>query len=76
MGARLFDRETIEDVLVNVIPLVVLAYFALLFTLFDPWTDPYFLGIGLGLLVVPFVALAGVTYVAGRAISAADGTHG
>lgn len=76
MSARVLDRETFSDVLVNVIPLVILAYFTLLFVLTRPGDQPYFVAIRIGLLVVPFVSLAVVTYVSARIISRADANTG
>ena len=68
--AATFDRDTLLDLLVNVIPLVIIAFFVVAFALFDPFGgDTLGRVIQVVLLVAPFVALAVLTYVSGKAIS-------
>jgi hypothetical protein len=68
--AATFDRDTLLDLLVNVIPLVIIAFFVVAFALFDPFGgDTLGRVIQVVLLVAPFVALALLTYVSGKAIS-------
>lgn len=70
MAGSLFTKEVLLDVAVNVVPLLILGTFFVLFVVVTPW------GIGLSfesivqllLLVVPFVGLAVVTYLAARQI--------
>ncbi|MEZ3115871.1 DUF6684 family protein [Halobaculum sp. MBLA0147] len=65
-----FDRDTLLDLLVNVIPLVIIAFFVGAFALFDPFQgDSLGRAIQLLLLLAPFVALAVLTYVSGKAIA-------
>ncbi|WP_313692790.1 DUF6684 family protein [Halorarum halobium] len=69
--ARIFDRETLLDLTVNVIPLGIILFFAVGFLIFNPWAslDQFGQLVAMGLLVVPFVALALLTYVSGKAIA-------
>lgn len=72
MESGIFTKEVLLDVAVNVVPLLILGAFFALFVVVTPW------GIGLSLesviqmllLVVPFVGLAVVTYVAATKIEA------
>lgn len=69
MGKYLLDRETILDVSVNIIPLVIILVFFVLFVLVDPYAwEPLTVVVSLGLLVVPFGFLALVTYLTGWTI--------
>ncbi|WP_227355163.1 DUF6684 family protein [Haladaptatus salinisoli] len=74
MAERVFDRETILDLTVNVVPLGIMAFFLVLFIVVTPWKGSFFIDvIGWGLLVVPFVALALLTYVAAIKIEGPGG---
>lgn len=65
-----FDRETLLDLVVNVIPLVIILFFVVAFAVVRP-----FGGDRLGeilmyvLLIAPFLALAVLTYLSGKAIA-------
>jgi len=65
-----FNRETLLDTLVNVVPLGILAFFFLVFLLVNPWTGgPRLQGVLQILLVlVPFVLLALLTYETAKRI--------
>jgi hypothetical protein len=74
MSTRIFDRDTLLDLTVNIIPLAIMAFFVVAFVVVDPWGD---LGVfsrplQLALLIVPFAALAVLTYVSGKAIAGAE----
>lgn len=70
MSERTFDRETLLDLTVNIVPLGILAFFVLVFLVVNPWGfDPFVALISMGLLVVPFAVLALVTFVSGRAVA-------
>ena len=70
MSERTFDRETLLDLTVNIVPLGILAFFVLVFLIVNPWGfDPFVALISMGLLVVPFAVLALVTFVSGRAVA-------
>jgi cytoskeletal protein RodZ len=74
MSERTFDRETLLDLTVNVIPLGIILFFVVVFLLIKPWEqDPLIQIISMGLLVIPFVGLALLTFVSGRAIAQAEG---
>lgn len=69
--AGVFDRETLLDLIVNVIPLGIILFFVVAFAVVDPFGGDR-LGrlLQFGLLVVPFLALAVLTYVSGKVIAA------
>lgn len=65
-----FDRETMLDLTVNVIPLVIILFFVVVFVVISPFGfSPVDTTIQFALLLGPFVALAILTYYAGKAIS-------
>jgi membrane protein implicated in regulation of membrane protease activity len=66
MSGYLLDRETLLDVTVNIIPLVIIAFFFALFALSSGYLwEPFIISVSLGLLVVPFALLGIVTYLSG-----------
>lgn len=70
MSESTLDRETMLDLLVNIVPLAIIVFFAILFLVVEPWgTDLFIQAISLGLLVVPFLVLALVSYVSGSAVA-------
>jgi hypothetical protein len=65
-----FDRETLLDLTVNVIPLVIILFFVVVFAVVSPFGfSAVDTTIQYALLLGPFVALAILTYYAGKAIS-------
>lgn len=77
MSDTTFDRETLLDLTVNVVPLAIILFFAALIVVFDPFgSDIVVVGLAELLHVVPFVVLAVVTYVSGRIIAEAEHTGG
>ena len=73
MANEIFDRETQLDLLVNIIPLFILAFFIVGFLLFAPFgLDPLASSIQLGLIAVPFVLLAVLTYFAAVAVAGSE----
>lgn len=69
MTEYLLDRETLLDVIVNIIPLVIIAFFFVLYIFSDDYIwQPFIIFISLVLLIVPFGLLALVTYASGWAI--------
>ena len=69
MAYRVFEKETLLDISVNIIPIVILVIFIgmLLFT--EPWPfNAVIEVVSLGLHLVPIVGLAIVTYIAARYI--------
>ena len=70
MAAKIFDKETILDLTVNIIPLGIIAFFIVVFAVFDPFGFDFLASsIMYGLLIVPFIALAILTYISGKAIA-------
>lgn len=70
---EIFDRETLLDLTVNVVPLVIIGFFVVAFALFQPFgVDPLASGLQFLLLLVPFVLLALLTYLAGYAIASTE----
>ena len=77
MAERTFDRETLLDLTVNIIPLGIILFFVVMFLMIRPWgPNLYMETVSMGLLVIPFVALAALTYFSGRIISRDEGTTG
>jgi len=68
-----FEKETLLDLTVNVIPLGIILFFIGAFALFNPFgLDPVFSGLQFSLMVSMFLLLAVLTYYAGRAIEGAE----
>lgn len=64
MAHSVFNRDTLLDISVNIVPLVIIAFFVGVLLLLPPWEPSLFvMVIALGLHVVPFVLLALLTYV-------------
>ncbi|WP_049899609.1 DUF6684 family protein [Halococcus agarilyticus] len=74
MAERVFDRETLLDLTVNVIPLGMLLFFVLLFAVTTVGSTPIATVVSQALLVVPFVVLTGTTYLTGRIIAESQKT--
>ena len=73
MTGPLFDKETLLDLTVNIIPLFIILFFVVAFAVFAPFgIDPLASGLQYALLVAPFVFLAILTYISGRAIAGAE----
>ncbi|MBB6645946.1 DUF6684 family protein [Halobellus ruber] len=73
MSNEIFDRETQLDLLVNVIPLFILAFFIVGFLVFAPFgIDPLASAIQFGLIAVPFVLLSVLTYFAAVAVAGSE----
>ncbi|SEN92223.1 hypothetical protein SAMN05216388_100661 [Halorientalis persicus] len=68
-----FDRETILDLTVNMIPLGILLFFIVAFGLVNPFGwDNVISSLQFGILIAAFVLLAILTYYSGKAISKAE----
>lgn len=68
-----FDRETLLDLVVNAVPLVILAFFILLFVVVNPFNaDPVATALQLTIVGVTLLALLVLTYYSGKAISEAE----
>jgi hypothetical protein len=73
MANRIFDKDTLLDLTVNIIPLFIILFFVVVFAVVNPWGfDPLGSGLQYALLIAPFVALAVLTYLSGKAIAGAE----
>lgn len=73
MTSRTFDRETILDLTVNMIPLGIMLFFIGVFVVLNPFgSDPVATALQMSIMVVMVVALTALTYYSGRAISNAE----
>ena len=73
MSNEIFDRETQLDLLVNIIPLFILGFFIVGFLVFAPFgIDPLASSIQFGLIAIPFVLLAVLTYFAAVAVAGSE----
>jgi len=69
MADSVFDRETILDISVNIIPLFILLFFIVYTLIWSPYPTNWFMeAIALGLHIIPFVGLALLTYIAAHYI--------
>lgn len=70
MESSVFDRETVLDLAVNIIPLGIIVFFVGVFALVPAFEfDPVITTIQMSLLVIPFIGLALLTYFSGKAIA-------
>ncbi|MDX1746866.1 MAG: DUF6684 family protein [Halobacteriales archaeon] len=73
MANEIFDRDTILDLVVNIIPLFIILFFIVAFVLFNPFgVETLPSGIQFGLLIAPFILLAILTYISGKAIAGSE----
>lgn len=73
MTDEIFDRETMLDLVVNFIPLFIILFFTIGFLFFNPFGfDSLNSGIQFGLLIAPFILLAILTYISGKAIAGSE----
>ncbi len=73
MSDRIFDRETLLDLTVNVIPLGILVFFVGAYALIGSFPDdPVIVLIQMSIIVLTGVGLAVLTYFSGKAISGAE----
>ena len=68
-----FEKDTLLDLTVNLIPLGIILFFIAAFAVVNPFgLDPVFSGLQFSLMVSMFLLLAVLTYYAGRAIEGAE----
>jgi hypothetical protein len=73
MATRIFDRETLLDLVVNAVPLFIMGFFVVAFVLFAPFGfDPLASLLQFGIVIGSFVALVVLTYVSAQAIAGAE----
>lgn len=69
-GATGIDRETLLDLVVNIIPMGILLFFVGVFLVYMPWEENLFLTVVSHFLTLfPLAMLALLTYVSARVIS-------
>jgi len=75
MSTKVFDRDTLLDLTVNFIPLFIMLFFAVGYLVYSPFgVDSVSRILQYVLLAAPFVLLAILTYLSGKAISTAEKT--
>ncbi|WP_410765272.1 DUF6684 family protein [Haloferax sp. DFSO60] len=73
MANKTFDKDTILDLVVNMVPLAIILFFVVAFAVVNPFgVESLPSGLQFALLIVPFVALAILTYLSGKAIAGAE----
>ncbi|WP_338728177.1 DUF6684 family protein [Haladaptatus sp. DJG-WS-42] len=73
MTERLFDRDTMLDLTVNMIPMGIILFFIIGFAVFNPFGfDLEKSSLQYALLIAPFAAMAVLTYYAGKAIATGE----
>lgn len=77
MSSSVFDRETLLDLTVNIVPLAIMAFFFVVFTAMNPWGSGLSLErvLQFGIVGFTFAALAVLTYFAAKAIEGTEGEH-
>ena len=71
-----FERETLLDLTVNVIPMGIILFFVVGFGLVPAFgVDPVLTTVQYSLLLVPLVGLGVLTYYAGKAVETAEAGH-
>jgi hypothetical protein len=75
MATKVFDRDTLLDLTVNFIPLFILLFFIVGYVVYNPFgIDSVSRTLQYALLLAPFVLLAVLTYLSGKAIATAEKT--
>lgn len=73
MAERIFDRETLLDLVVNAVPLFIMGFFVVAFVLFAPFGfDPLASLLQFGIVIGSFVALLILTFFSARAVAGAE----
>lgn len=75
MSSSVFDKDTLLDLTVNIVPLGILAFFMAVFLITNPWETGNTLERVLQFVLVGwmFVGLAVLTYFSAKAIESGDG---
>ncbi|MFH5797006.1 DUF6684 family protein [Haladaptatus sp. DYF46] len=62
-----FDRETMLDIVVNIVPMLILLFFIVLAFVWTPWHgEPLISAMAHLLTIIPFVLLGLLTWIAAR----------
>lgn len=71
-----FERETLLDLTVNVIPMGIIVFFIVGFGVVPSFgVDPVLTTVQYSLLLVPLITLAALTYYAGKVVERDEATH-
>lgn len=75
MSTKVFDRDTLLDLVVNFIPLFIILFFIVGYAVYTPFgIDSVPTTLQYALLIAPFVLLSILTYLSGKAIATAEKT--
>jgi hypothetical protein len=73
MSERIFDRETLLDVSVNVVPLGIILFFVVTYVVGGDYpSDPLVLAVQLSIMGLTGFSLLVLTYFSGKAIAGAE----
>ncbi|MXR21995.1 DUF6684 family protein [Halobacterium bonnevillei] len=74
MTSTIFDKDTLLDLTVNIVPLAILAFFFVAFIVVNPWGSGFTLERVIQFILVGwvFVGLAVLTYAAAKRIETED----
>lgn len=73
MSERTFDRDTLLDLTVNVIPLGIILFFVVVYAVISPFpADSLVFVVQMAIMVLTGIGLALLTYVSGKAISTSE----
>lgn len=74
MRSSVFDKDTLLDLTVNLIPLGIIAFFIVVFLFFNPWGTQNLLEYTIShlLMLFTFIGLAVLTYVAAVKIEGSE----
>ena len=73
MSERIFDRETLLDVSVNVVPLGIILFFVVTYLVVGDYpSDPLVLVVQLSIMGLTGIGLLVLTYYSGKAIAGAE----
>ncbi|ELZ84185.1 DUF6684 family protein [Haloferax larsenii] len=73
MATKTFDKDTILDLTVNMVPLAIILFFVVAFAVVNPFGfESLASGLQYTLLIAPFVLLAVLTYLSGKAIAGSE----
>jgi hypothetical protein len=78
MSSSIFEKDTLLDLTVNIVPLAILAFFFLAFALVNPWGSGVTLERVIQFILVGwmFVGLAVLTYAAAKRIETGEAEVG
>lgn len=64
---RIWTREHVLNVTVNLVPMFIVVFFAALFLLYQPWEQNLFMtAVSMGLHAMPFITMVLITYFAAK----------